>query len=202
MASVAYMQGRRQYQRPQAILLANNSGTIETVDGESFYVPLGEEFVDFIILSDDNRKQVDIKPDRIEKRERTINGRMRSYHIADKLKINASWDMLPSRSFATLPEFNAETGKTALARSEKYTSDGGAGGVEIKQWYDDNPGSFFVFLAYDNYKNFGNNASSFNNLNKYSEIVEVFFSDFSYNIIKRGGSTYDFWNISFALEEV
>ena len=127
MASVAYMQGRRQYQRPQAMLLANNPGTIETTEAGSFYVPVGTEFQDFIILSDDNRDKIDMKPDRIEKRERTINGRMRSYHIADKLKINVSWRMLPSRAFSSNPDFNEETGATAIPRSGQYTTDGGAG---------------------------------------------------------------------------
>jgi hypothetical protein len=196
------MQGRKTYQRPQALLLANNSGTIETVEGSSFYVPVGTEFTDFIILSDDNRGPIDMAPDRIEKRERTINGRMRSYHIADKMKINVSWNMLPSRAFSTLPGFDEETGKTALAKSEQYTTDGGAGGVEILDWYQNNVGSFFVYLAYDKHTNFGDTESSFTNLAKYNQIMEVFFSDFKYTIVKRGGSTYDFWNVSFSLEEV
>jgi hypothetical protein len=59
-----------------------------------------------------------------------------------------------------------------------------------------------MFLAYDKYKNFGSNDTAFQQLNKYSQVVEVFFSDFTYSVEKRGGSNYDFWNISFTLEEV
>jgi hypothetical protein len=59
-----------------------------------------------------------------------------------------------------------------------------------------------MFLAYDNYSNFGSDAAAFNNLGKYNEVVEVFFSDFNYSVQKRGGSNYDFWNISVTLEEV
>ena len=209
MANVAYINGRRKYQRPQAMLLANNSGTIETVEGQSFYVPLGNEvgsqaWLDdptvqeqFIILSDDNRKPIDMAPERIEKRERTINGRMRSYHIADKLKISTGWDMLPSRSAATPLGFDS-VGATDLYQ---YTSDGGAGGVEILDWYENNPGSFWVYLAYDKYDNFSKDAAGYGNLGRYNEVVEVFFSDFQYSIQKRGGTNFDFWNISFSLEE-
>jgi hypothetical protein len=56
-------------------------------------------------------------------------------------------------------------------------------------------------LAYDNYPTFGHEESSYNNLNKYNEIIEVFFSDFNYSVVKRGGTNFDLWNISLSLEE-
>lgn len=246
MATSSYMAGRKKYQRPQAMLWADNPGTI--IDGA--YVPLGNEqnsqttfeAGNFIILSDDNRQAIDFKPDRIEKRERMVNGRMRSYHIADKLVISTSWQMLPSRSFALSPDFNANGKATslieeapitlttyedtngdgknevitatstapvrpygsALRRDQQYTTDGGAGGVELLDWYENNPGSFWVYLSYDKYTNFAErgDTSPYDNLAKYSQIVEVYFSDFSYTVEKRGGSNYDFWNISVTLEEV
>jgi hypothetical protein len=61
--------------------------------------------------------------------------------------------------------------------------------------------AFWAFLSYDNYVNFGNDEDSYLNLNKYSEIVEVFFSDFSYTVNKRGGSNYDMWDVNVTLEE-
>ncbi|NBP55209.1 hypothetical protein EBU71_01485 [bacterium] len=92
MSSASYMTGRRKYQRPQAMLWSDNSGTL--VDG--VYIPNGLEigqdpgsetdeslYNQFLILSDDNRQEIDFRPIRIEKRERMINGRMRSYHIAE-----------------------------------------------------------------------------------------------------------------------
>lgn len=235
MTTSAYMSGRKVAGRgrPQGILLANNSGTL-TQDG--FYVPNGyevgaavpedaapEDMNQFIILSDDNRSPLDFNIQRLERRERTINGRMRSYHIADKLQISASWDMLPSRSHSLKPNFDPVTGKTVLRTvtsrdpgddnsftafpnstilSQQYTTDGGAGGAEILDWYETHPGSFWVYLSYDKYPNFSKEDVGYQNLNKYSQIVEVFFSDFKYSVEKRGGSTYDFWNISFSLEEV
>lgn len=247
MATSSYMAGRKKYQRPQAMLWADNPGKI--VDGS--YVPLGNEvnsdgslneLGSFIILSDDNRQPIDFKKERIEKRERMVNGRMRSYHIADKLSISASWQMLPSRSFSLDPNFDEDgkptslieeapitttryedtngdgkqevltttkTGKvrpygSALRRDQQYTTDGGAGGVELLDWYENHTGSFWVYLSYDKYTNFAErgDATPYDNLAKYSQIVEVYFSDFSYTVEKRGGSNYDFWNISVTLEEV
>jgi len=210
--AAAYMSGRKKYQRPQAMLWSENSGTL--VNG--IYVPNGYEvgsttgsetdestFNQFLILSDDNRQPIDFKPTRIEKRERMINGRMRSYHIADKLTISTSWSMLPSRSFALAPEFNSSTGKPLVKEknSLEYTSDGGAGGVELLDWYENHQGSFWVYLAYDKYSNFGKDDTGYGHLGQYNQLVEMFFSDFSYSVQKRGGSNHDFWNISVTLEE-
>lgn len=210
MASQNYLIGRQKYGRPQAMLWANNPGYI-TEDG--FLVPYGEEInsklydptqESFLILSDDNRKEISFRTDRIEKRERMINGRMRSYHIADKLLIETSWEMLPSRAYPDNPQFDDATGKVQQAlRGLEYTTDGGAGGAEILDWYRQTEGgSFFVFLSYDNYPNFGKESVDFQNLNKYNEVIEVFFSDFSHSIVKRGQTNYDFWNINLTLEEV
>jgi hypothetical protein len=223
------MNGRKKYQRPQGIVLSSNSGTSVAVNLgteqspsiSNFYYPTGEEFSDFIILSDDNRQEISFSSERIETRKRMINGRMRSYHIADKLSVSTSWNNLPSRGFSGDPSFDINgvsslasnsgfreldeessiTGRSTVL-SAQYTSDGGAGGAEILRWYEDNPGSFWVFLSYDKYTNFADDDSRFNNLNKYSQVVEVFFSSFDYSVVKRGGSNYDFWNISFTLEEV
>ena len=210
MASKEYITGRQKYTsgRPQAMLFADNPGTIDN----GFYVPLGSEVggepVDneignFIILSDHNREPIDFSLQRIETRERMVNGRMRSYHIADKKTISTSWTMLPSRAYPTLPNFDANTGAVSEAlKGLEYTADGGAGGVELLDWYKNQTGSFWVFLSYDNYVNFGNDEASYSNLNKYSEVIEVFFSDFSYTVNKRGATNYDMWDVSLSLEEV
>jgi hypothetical protein len=210
--SYAYMQGRKQYSRPQAMLFANNPGTIVEEPGNAankFYIPLGQEINssgystgadEFLILSDDNRQPIDMKQQRIEKRERTVNGRMRSYHVADKLTISTSWQTFPSRAFDANPTFNSSG--VAIAGSVSHTSDGGAGGVELLDWYENYTGSFWVYLAYDKYDNFGKTTADYGNLLKYNEVVEVFFSDFSYTIEKRGATNFDFWNVSLSLEEV
>jgi hypothetical protein len=209
MATSAYMSGRKKYARPQAILFSNNAGRL--VDGA--YIPFGTEVdsandtEDFLILSDDNRSPIEFSQIRIEKRERMINGRMRSFHIADKLSMSVSWDMLPSRSFDISAEFNQLTGKPIISRSGspagadlQFTTDGGAGGADMLDWYENHPGSFWVFLAYDKYTNFSENPYA--HITKYNEIVEMQITDFTYSVQKRSRNDHDLWNISISLEEV
>lgn len=194
MTTEAYMVGRKKYARPQGLLLADNPGKIEN----SKRIPDGQEFSGFIVLSDDNREEIAFSTERIERRERTINGRMRSFHIADKLSITCSWNNLPSRAFGVTPTFDAN-GKTPNYGDQQYTTDGGAGGVDLLDWYENNQGSFWLYLSYDKYNNFDGDR---NRLAEYSQVVEVFFASFDYSVQKRGGSNYDFWNVRFTLEEV
>lgn len=229
MTTNAYMQGRKKYGRPQAMLWADNPGFV--VDG--YHIPDGIEIGtdviksgtgDFIILSDDNRQPIHFNSNRIEKRDRMINGRMRSYHVADKLEISTSWNLLPSRAFPGDPNFQTTNDlyQNAIGKSEysakkyangtanssfngvhnQYTSDGGAGGVEILDWYENHTDSFWVYLSYDKYDQYGKSGGAFGNLGKYSEVVEVYFADFSHSVEKRGGTNFDFWNVSVKLEEV
>lgn len=212
MATSAYLIGRKRFQRPQAILWSDNAGTLTN----GIYVPNGyevgasvpeetnPELIDqFLILSDHNREEINFQNQRIEQRQRTINGRMRSYHIADKLMLSWSWTQLPSRSFSQNAEFNENTGKSPYQNnSQEYTADGGAGGVQILDWYQNHQGPFWMYLAYDKYSNFGTDNSAYTNLAKYNQIIQVYFSDFNYSVVKRGGSNFDLWNISVSLEEV
>jgi hypothetical protein len=178
-----------------------------------FYAPTGYEVGsstagdNFIILSDHNRKAIDFKIERIEKRERMINGRMRSYHIADKLTISTSWENLPSRSSSTDPYYSSDSGisginATDLASGNEtiYTVDGGAGGADLLKWYEEHQGPFWVFLSYDKPQNF--NTDKYNHIDQYSEIIQMYVSDFSYTVEKRGSRNMDFWNVSVTLEEV
>jgi len=216
MATNDYMIGRKKYSRPQGLIFADNPGFL---DGGKI-VPEGSEMTDFIILSDDNRAPIEFDTERLESRQRTINGRMRSYHIADKLKISSSYKLLPSRAFSEATSFSSATGKpdslvertldggvsrpvnpsgSAYYKDQQYTTDGGAGGLDLLDWYESHQGSFWVYLSYDKYNNLNNEK---NRLSEYSEVVEVFFSNFTYSVEARGGSNHDFWNISFSLEEV
>lgn len=187
--------------RPQAVLWSDNFGSVDTSASSSFAlaVPDGTEGDSFIILSDDNRSELSFSCERIENRQRMINGTMRSYHIADKLSISWSWEMLPSRSFNKDPLFDISGSPTAIDL-EDYTSDGGAGGVEILNWYENHQGPFWMYLAYDKYNNFTSNKYSY--LSQYNQLLQVYFASFEYNVVKRGGTNFDFWNISLTLEEV
>jgi hypothetical protein len=212
MATAGYLTGRKRYQRPQAILWSDNAGTLTS----GLYVPNGYEvgadvpaetdpsLIDqFLILSDHNRGEISFTPQRIEQRQRTINGRMRSYHIADKMIISFSWTNLPSRAFFQNAEFDTTTGISPYQNNlQEFTADGGAGGVEILDWYNSHPGPFWMYLAYDKYSNFGDDNAAFGHLAQYNEIIQVYFADFNYSVVKRGGNTFDLWNISVSLEEV
>ena len=200
MTTSQYLAGRQRYQRPQALLFADNPGTI--VDG--IYVPDGYEAgsagsnpTSFIILSDHDRGPIDFKTTRIETRQRLVTGKMRSYHIADKLTLNLSWSMLPSRSHELSPNYDSAGASSAL----EYTADGGAGGVDLLNWYENHTGSFWVYLAYDKFSNFESDTNPYAHLGQYNQVVEMFISSFDYSVQKRGGTNYDMWNVNISLEE-
>jgi hypothetical protein len=149
MVSSAYLSGRKKWIRPQAIIFSNNSGGID-IDG--FPVINGVEGEDFIILSDHNRSDISFNTNRLENRKRMVNGHMRSYHIADKMNISFSYNLLPSRSFSGSQSFTASG--QYVNNLVEYTADGGAGGAELLEWYSTNPGSFYIFLSYDKPQSF------------------------------------------------
>jgi hypothetical protein len=210
MATLNYLAGRKKYGRPQALLFADTPGTLVQGTGGMIHLPDGYEVnavpgpvesSRFIILSDHNRGPIDIKNNRLEQKERTINGKMRSFYIADKNTFSVSWQNLPSRSFSGFANFNEDTG-TENTSLDKYTVDGGAGGNELLDWYLNHKGSFYLFVAYDNYIKIKNQDNTYNRLGEYQEVVEVLFSDFSYSVNKRGYSKHDLWDVSLSLEEI
>jgi len=211
MATAGYLIGRRRYQRPQALLWSENPGTLSN----GVYLPTGYEVQgnfdastdadlinQFLILSDHNRGELNFTPTRIEQRQRTINGRMRSYHIADKLTMSVSWNNLPSRAYYQDAGFLSTGLSPDKNTTGEFTADGGAGGVELLDWYENHTGPFWMFMAYDKYSNFGKDDADYTHLAQYNQIMQVYITDFTYSIVKRGGGTHDLWNISVTLEEV
>lgn len=187
MATSGYVTGRKKWSLPQAVVWAN---AYEISSG--VYVPSGTEYQDFIILSDHNRQEINIPSERIENRKRMINATMRSYHVADKSRFSWSWEMLPSRAFDDNPQFSSTTG-LPTAVTTMHTADGGAGGWDLKEWYENHVGPFYMLLSYDA-------GVAYGDVNKYTRIVHVYFSSFGYSLVKRGIT--DFWNVSVELEEV
>jgi hypothetical protein len=112
--------------------------------------------------------------------------------------------MLPSRGFATYPNFNLTTGSpdSALTQQQMVTSDGGAGGVDMLSWYENHTGSFWVYLSYDKYTEFEKDDNRYLRLAEYPQAIEMFVASFDYDVVKRGGSNHDLWNVSISLEEV
>lgn len=204
MASSNYIKNRNSFlvggTRPQAMLWSDNAGTLElNEDGKYYYVPIGVEGEDFIIVSDHNRSDISFNNQRIETRQRMVNGNMRSYWIADKLAISTSWSRLPSRPFDGNVTFD-ENGNITTPNYISYTVDGAAGGVDMLNWYENHPGSFYLFLSYDKYS--FNGVQNYNRNKTYSQILRVYFSSFDYDVEKRSGANFDFWNINASLEEV
>lgn len=187
MASAAYLEGRRYYSKPQAIIW-----TDAYVSSSGFYIPDGYEFSDFLILSDHNRGPIQVGQERIENRKRMINGTMRSYVVATKRRYSLSWDMLPSRAFDDIPTINSSGSVTA--GGTMHTADGGAGGWDLKNWYDIRTGPFYMLLSYDN------TTDKYGDYSGYIDAVHVYFANFEHTVVKRGIT--DFWNISVELEEV
>ena len=186
MATSAYIVGRKKYARPQAMLWSDTAGTLSS----GVWVPQGTENEDFVILSDHNRAPISISGQRIENRQRMINGTMRSYFIADKVNMSVSWQRLPSRSYSSSPTYDSDGQYTGSGA--EYTVDGGAGGSQIYEWYRNHPGAFWVYLSYDK------DADS---LDIYNDRRLMFFSSFEFTVEKRGSTNHDFWNISLTLEE-
>jgi len=285
---MAYIDNRQKYGRPQAMLWSEDY--VPPATSADPLVPPGFEYgsdaaladQSFLILSDHNRSDISMAMERIQNRKRMINGRMRSFHVADKVKISTSWDMLPSRrsrnysdfrsvfsaaitsaigngqtityiatgtsiklsvdeyvsiTGISIPGYNQTNAKVLSAvqnldgtttftvdgtttgtatytnalvtttnvknnyvAADEYVVDGGAGGADLLDWYNDHTGSFYVYLSYDNHKNF--TVDEYNRLGEYSEVIEMYISDFSYNVISRGANNHDFWNVSVTLEEV
>lgn len=204
MASSNYIKNRNSFlvggTRPQAMLWSDNAGTLEiNSDGKYYYVPTGIEGTDFILISDHNRSELSFNNQRIETRQRMVNGNMRSYWIADKLVISTSWGRLPSRPFNKNISFDTD-GNIQTANYTSYTVDGAAGGADMLNWYENHPGSFYLFLSYDKYNSDG--IKNYSKNHTYSQILRVYFSSFDYDVEKRSGANFDFWNINVSLEEV
>ncbi len=203
-STATYISGRKKYSRPQAMLWSDNSGVIT----QGIRIPNGLEKEDFIICSDHNRADMSMTQQRIESRQRMINGTMRSYHIADKVSLSVSWDRLPSRSFSRNVIFDSSGNSIMNVGDTEYTVDGGAGGVELLDWYENHSGPFYVYLGYDKFNSNSFKVAgkvtdqSFQNLGVYNDVRLMYFAGFDYSIQKRGGSNHDLWTVSVSLEEV
>lgn len=141
----------------------------------------------YLYLTDDGRSPVSVQPQRIENKQRMVNGRMRSYYIADKKSFSTSWGELPSRK--TRPTLSD-------GLSNQITSDGFGAGQDIKDWHENHTGDFWMMLVYDADATVGG-ASHTNQV----ELYNVFFDSFDFEIVKRGQYN-DLWSVSISLVEV
>jgi len=135
----------------------------------------------YLYVSDNNRSELAVSFERIEYKQRMINGTMRSYHVADKKNFSTSWEKMPSR----------KTQVTEYSASSNF-----AGGQEMLRWYEDHTGDFWMLLVYD-----VDSTVATGDIKKNIEKVNVFFENFSYNVVERGFDL-DLWDIDLSLVEV
>lgn len=173
---------QRVWTRP-ALMIFTESQPV-AIDAVAGQYDLGTAGTNFIYLTDDSRSEMQVSIERIEFKKRMINGRMRSYHVADKKSFSVNWKDLPST-------------KIEISESRFQTSPSGwASCQEMLEWHNNHTDSFYLTLVYDT-----PNASVSVPLKYSLETYNVFFEDFSYNIKKRG-ATHDLWDISMTLVEV
>ena len=95
-----YAKNRTKWQRPQLMVWSHNEGVFGnsgSTQGNAY--PWGREGQDFIITSDHNRSALSVDQLRIENRMRMVGGNMRSYYTGQKVTLNCSWNLLPSRAY-------------------------------------------------------------------------------------------------------
>lgn len=173
---------QRVWTRPALVIFTEAIPT--PVDINAGQYDLGTAGTNYLYLTDDGRSEMQISLERIEYKKRMINGRMRSYHIADKKSFSVSWKDLPSKK-----------DEISEIRFSGLTT-GWASCQEILSWHTDHQGSFFLNLVYDTPE-----ANSSTPLRYKLETYNVFFDEFSYTVTKRG-ATHDLWDISMTLVEV
>lgn len=137
----------------------------------------------FLYLTDDNRSELSVSLERIEYKKRMINGRMRSYHVADKKTFSVNWKNLPSNK-----------NELSEVRFSGLTV-GWASCQQMLEWHKNHTDSFYLTLVYDTPEL--SEVPLKYRLEKYN----VFFDEFSYTVKKRG-TTHDLWDITMSLVEV
>lgn len=125
-------------------------------------------------VTEHNRSEFSIVPERIEKVVRTSNGTLRKNYIADKRKFSTSWDMLPS--YRTL------------------TVDGAWGAEDLRSFYLGEEGQQAFKIRLNIAKNGTSQESS-----GYEEYT-VIISSIDFSIAKRGLQPH--WNVSLTMDEV
>lgn len=125
-------------------------------------------------VSEHNRSEFTITPQRIEKVQRMANGTLRKYWIADKKTFNVSWSMLPHTTALTV-----DGGWGAKDLRDFYYGDGGKATFDIK-----------VNLATD-----GTDQSASG-----AEEYTVSITSASFVVLKRGIEPH--WNVSLSMEQV
>ena len=126
-------------------------------------------------LSEHNRSSFTMDNNRIEQVQRTSNGTLRKFFIADKKTFSVSWDMFPS--YRTL------------------TVDGAWGAEDIRNFYDSAAGQGVFKIKVNLSKNGTDDTATAK-----AEEYDVVFQNCNFVVVKRGLQPH--WTVSINLEEV
>jgi len=150
--------------------------SVATTNGLTF---ANAESLGFRRITEHNRSPLSINTERIESSQRMANGTLRKYFVADKLNLNASWEMIPS--------FRNET------------VDGGWGAEDIKNFYESTAGrgSFRVKI---NPTVFSPSLVEGTAALADDYTYTMVFSSCDFTILKRG--LQPFWSVNISLEQV
>lgn len=135
-----------------------------------------------LTLSDHSRSPLSVSYELIENFQRMANGTARKYVVANKRNFSCSWTMLPTRKSMTINSVNFDNtvDKNADANSMKL----------YYQKYCNTP----LTMTLSHKKNSSIDVS-------YQESIKVFWSSFSYDVIKRYGD-YDYWDVNAEFVEI
>lgn len=139
--------------------------------GSMLWIKSGAEYYK---VSEHNRSEFTISPQRFEKTQRMANGSLRKFWVADKKVFNVSWEMLPHTTALTV-----DGGWGAKDLRDFYYSEGGRGTFNIK-----------VNLATN-----GTDQSSLG-----FEEYTVSITNASFVVLKRGIEPH--WNVSLSMEQI
>lgn len=135
-----------------------------------------------LTLSDHSRSPLSVSYEMIENFQRMANGTARKYVIATKRSFSCNWSMLPSRKTLTINSVNLDmvVDKNADANLMR----------QYYQLYCNTPLTMTLFHK----KNSSTDTS-------YQESTKVFWSSFSYDVIKRYND-FDYWDVTAEFVEI
>jgi hypothetical protein len=149
-------------------------GSAIQVYARDLYANPADTTKDWIKLTEHNRSEIGVTPERIEQTQRMANGTLRKFFVADKKQFSVSWRMLPG--------------------TRGYTVDGQWGALDLIEFYNSSEGQ----STFDIRLNFAKSGTS-QESSGYEQYT-VSCTSFSATLVKRG--LVPFYDISMSMEQV
>lgn len=117
-------------------------------------------------ITDHNRRPVSVSYSKFQNEKRMVDAMLRRFVVAEKRTWKVSWEDLPTDS--------------------EYVFEGFWAGEDIRSFYEETPGEFYLTLTYGPGE---------------TEEVLVMFDSFNYSVSKRTVD-FDFWDVDLSIVEV